>query len=432
MAAIDTVYHYYLSTYANSTVSRYDSHKKSELRDIYNRMVKTNKESPLYKIQNSKDVAKFAIDVKENARRIQNVIASLSADDTGIESAFSKKVASSTDDSIVEAQYIGTNDTSESMDDFEIEVRQLAQPQVNQGHFLYDIGRDIPIGSYSFDLNTASASYEFQFNVNEGEKNRDVLDKLARLIQSADMGLKAKVVENDKEQSALQLESIRTGLGEEESYIFDIVPEGTSDSYLAMQILGINEVASPATNSSFLLNGAEHTAYSNTITINQTFELTFKDVSREGESETIGYKPSVDAVADNLQELVDSYNSIIDIATNSTGEKQQGNKLLADMRRVPAEYRSELESIGLRTQDDGRIDIDRALLADAVTSEDSKENFSVLNAFKDALNERATTASINPMNYVNKVVVAYKNPGHNFATPYISSLYAGMMLDRYC
>ena len=41
MAAIDTVYHYYLSTYANSTVSRYDSHKKSELRDIYNRMVKT-------------------------------------------------------------------------------------------------------------------------------------------------------------------------------------------------------------------------------------------------------------------------------------------------------------------------------------------------------------------------------------------------------
>lgn len=33
----------------------------------------------------------------------------------------------------------------------------------------------------------------------------------------------------------------------------------------------------------------------------------------KAESETIGYKPSVDAVADNLQELVDSYNSIIDM-----------------------------------------------------------------------------------------------------------------------
>ena len=38
---------------------------------------------------------------------------------------------------------------------------------------------------------------------------------------------------------------------------------------------------------------------------------------------------------------------------------------------------------------------------------------------------------MNPMNYVNTVVVAYKNPGHNFATPYITSIYSGMMLDNY-
>lgn len=432
MAAIDTVYHYYLSTYANSTVSRYDSHKKSELRDIYNRMVKTNKESPLYKLQNSKEVARFAIDVKENARNIQNVIASLSENGSGIESAFSKKIATSTNDSVVEAKYIGTNDDTESMDDFEIEVKQLAKPQVNQGHFLNNKGKSIPIGSYSFDLNTNSASYEFQFNVNEGENNRDVLDKLSRLINSANIGLTAEVLENEKNQSALQLESVQTGLSENEEFLFEIIPEGTTNSYVAMQVLGINEVSSPAKNSSFLLNGAEHSSYSNTLTINKTFELTLKDVSRDGESETIGYKPSVDAVADNLQELVDSYNSIIDIATNSIGEKQQGNKLRSDICRVSSEYRNELEAIGLRTVEDGRIEIDRALLSDAITSDDAQESFKVLNTFKDALNERASAASINPMNYVNKVVVAYKNPGHNFATPYITSIYAGMMLDRYC
>ena len=49
MAAIDSAYQYYLSTYGNSTVSRYDTHKKSQLRDTYNKIVKTNKESPLYK-----------------------------------------------------------------------------------------------------------------------------------------------------------------------------------------------------------------------------------------------------------------------------------------------------------------------------------------------------------------------------------------------
>ena len=91
-----------------------------------------------------------------------------------------------------------------------------------------------------------------------------------------------------------------------------------------------------------------------------------------------------------------------------------------------------LEAIGLKTTADGKIHLDRALLSDAISSEDAKESFSVLSAFKDALNEKATKASINPMNYVNKVVVAYKNPNHIQATPYISSVYSGLMLDRYC
>ena len=44
MAKIDSAYAYYASTYANKEVSRYDSHKKSDLRKIYNRIIKTNKE----------------------------------------------------------------------------------------------------------------------------------------------------------------------------------------------------------------------------------------------------------------------------------------------------------------------------------------------------------------------------------------------------
>lgn len=395
-------------------------------------MVKTNKESPLYKIKETKNAARFAIDIKESARQIQNVISSLSGGGKGIEAAFSKKVASSTDDEMVEAKYIGANDESEATESFDIEVRSLAEPQVNQSNFLYSGVRDIPVGNYSFDLNTPSASYEFQFSVNDGETNRDILNKLARLINSANLGLKTEILENDNRQSALRLESSQTGLPEGEQYLFNIVPEGTTDSRTAMGILGISEITSPAKNASFLLNGKEHVSRSNTITVDKTFELKLKGIHNEGESETIGYKPSVDAVADNLQELVDSYNSIIDIATNPVGEEQQGNRLLNDMRSVTLNYNSELEAIGLCSQDDGRIKVDRALLADAISSVDAKESFSVLNAFKDALNDKASNASINPMNYVNKIIVAYKNPGHNFAAPYISSIYAGMMLDRRC
>ena len=92
MAAIDSVYNYYLSTYANTTgPSRYDSHKKSELRDTYNKIIKSNKDSPLYKLNlNDGDMKKFAIDLKEQARYTQHVVSSLSADEGGIE-AFKRR-----------------------------------------------------------------------------------------------------------------------------------------------------------------------------------------------------------------------------------------------------------------------------------------------------------------------------------------------------
>ena len=47
MAVIDSAYQYYLSTYAGSGMSRYDTHKKSQLRAVYNNIVKVNKDSPL-------------------------------------------------------------------------------------------------------------------------------------------------------------------------------------------------------------------------------------------------------------------------------------------------------------------------------------------------------------------------------------------------
>ena len=77
MARIDA-YAYYLSTYGQNRPTRYDSHRKSDLRKIYNQIVKTNREAPLYKLSAEDEVAKYAIDIKENAKAIQTTVASLS------------------------------------------------------------------------------------------------------------------------------------------------------------------------------------------------------------------------------------------------------------------------------------------------------------------------------------------------------------------
>ena len=432
MALIDSAYQYYLSTYGNSAVSRYDTHKKSELRDIYNRIVKVNKESPLYKIKETGDVKKYAIDIKEATRNIQNVIASLSDSNSGIESVFSRKIAQSSDEDTVTAEYIGNdNGTSEKHAGFNIQVKRLATSQTNLGNYLNPDRLDISPGSYSFDLNTNTSSYEFQYTVSPSDSNSTVLHKLAKLINSAGIGLNASVVSNDSGQTALSISSKQTGISENESYLFQILPSADTASMKAIHTLGINHVETDAQNSFFLLNGTEHTSYSNTFTVNNAFDVTLHGISKKDSSAQIGFKTNADAVVDNVQQLVNAYNGIITIA-NQHSSSQSSGKLIRDISNVARAYHNELEAIGLTLEKDSRISTDRSLLLDAVTAEDAADTFTVLNHFKDSLNEKSAEACINPMNYVNKILVAYKNPGHNFATPYITSIYSGMMLDQYC
>lgn len=432
MAAIDSAYQYYLSTYRPSGVSRYDAHKKSQLRAVYNNIVKANKDSPLYKIKYSEDVGRFAIDIKEKTRSIQNVIASLSDSGNGIESVFSKKVAQSSDEDVIRAEYIGDDQSVDDSLRFNVEVRHLATPQTNRGVYLHPEKSDIRPGSYSFDLSTNLSSYEFQYTVNEKENNLAVQEKLIRLINNSNVGLRASLVTNESGYHAMQITSLQTGLSEGEQYLFEILPSPDSASIKAMRTLGIDSVAETASNASFLLNGTEHSSLSNHFTVNNAFSLTLKSTNEEGDATSIGFKANVDAITDNVQSLVNAYNNIIQLSHNYT-TTQQPDKLCKDIASITKTYRNELESYGLRLENDGSIAIDRNLLTDAVTADDAKECFSVLNHFKDDLNVKASEMSINPMNYVDKLLVAYKNPsGHNFAAPYITSIYSGMMLDQYC
>ena len=80
---------------------------------------------------------------------------------------------------------------------------------------------------------------------------------------------------------------------------------------------------------------------------------------------------------------------------------------------------------------DWRIRIDKDILAEAITPDKAENTIDTLTKLKNKLREKSESIIVDPMNYVNKVVVAYKNPGHNFNTPYITSIYSGLMLDNY-
>ena len=431
MSRIDNAYAYYITTYGKKGVSRYDSHKKSDLRKIYNQIVKANKDSPLYKIPNLTDAKKYAIDIKESARSVQNVVASLSDKYGSFEDSFKKRVATSSSPEKVSVSYIGDGNEENHTDSFDIEVQHLATPQVNTGKYLKDNILTMRPGSYSFDLNTPGAAYEFQYSISSDESNLDVITKLANLVNNSNLGIKADILSEGKGASALSLTSVQTGLAENETELFSIAPDASSGSTEIMDTLGISQITEEAQNSAFTLNGTPHSSLTNTFSINQVFELTL-NAPTDGKTVNIGFKANADAIADNVQSLVDSYNSILSIASGyaDTGVSA-GSKLQAELLSIAGANSEALQGIGLLRGEDGTITIDRSLFGQGVSPEEDKAALELLSKCRDAIGKEADSIYINPMNYVNKVVVAYKNPGHNFATPYITSIYSGMMLDEY-
>ena len=391
-------------------------------------MVKANKESPLYKIIQTEKTGEFAIDVKENSRNIENVISAITGESGDIEKTFDKKVVTSSDESVVTASFIDEDSNSNSFSEgFEMEIHKLAKPQVNTGNFLNNNGHAFKEGSYSFDLDTDNNSFEFQFNVNDGDTNNEVIHKIARLVNTAKIGISANILSNDSNQSALELTSHKTGLTEDEDSLFSVNTGGNRNP---VSVLGLENVSQPASNSDFTLNGHRHSSLTNNFTINNTFEVTLKS-----ESETpvrIDFKDNTDAITDNIQNLINAYNGMVDVGAKYATQKGTGS-LYREVTNLAYKQQDALASVGLTIENDGRISVNAERLEQAVTDPAKQdEAFRALNNFKDSLKAFAKRTNINPMNYANKLVVAYKNPGKSFSTPYANSAYTGMLLDGYC
>ena len=167
---ISSAYSYYISQYGWKSNSKYDTHTKNQLKNSYGRVLKTNSQTPTYKVDFSVAAQKYAIDLKEHARQLCYIAKDLSDDKSG-EMTF-KKSASSSNPEAVSAEFIG--DSSSDCEPVEISVSQLATHQVNTGNFLQSNQKLLNPGTYSFDLNINNLTYEFEFNVSEDENNGDV------------------------------------------------------------------------------------------------------------------------------------------------------------------------------------------------------------------------------------------------------------------
>lgn len=431
--ALNTVYNNYLSTYTPKALTKYDTHKKSELRKVYNSIVKMNKDAPWYLPTTSRQTQHYAVDLKENARNLHNTIAQLGGleEDNGL---LSKKSAYSSDENIVKASYIGPQRPKDEIPDLRLEVKSLASSQENLGYFLTDEKVALAPDTYSFDVGVNDMNYEFQFTIGESETNRDVQERLARLINNSDIGLKAALAESEG-RTSLRLTSESTGLSPEQSQIFTVSDTHTSKASGAVDYFGLDYVSRDASNAQFLLNGEERTSSSNHFTIGKMFDIQLTGISPDDKAVQIGLKTDVESLTDNVSHLISGYNDFLRTASAYLDSQSQSRKLVQEFKGIAAVYRPSMESMGMKITEDGTLDVNREQLRRSASQSDNiSETFAYLKNFSTTLLRKSDQVSLNPMDYVDKTMVAYKNPiaSRNYVSPYSTSAYTGMMFNSYC
>lgn len=445
-----TIYNQYSTAYMpRKSDTRYDSHRRSELRTICANMAKINRDNPLYLLKPNPDTQKFVVELKENIRDLRNtIIDSLG----GVDNAdFNGKIAYSTNDNIVSAKYIGIQtlpeqlpgksdgdgsvvSTSGEIPSYDIEVISLASPQVNLGRYLPMEERSLEPGDYSFDVNIHDLGYEFQFTINENDTNHEIQQRLSRLINNSKIGLNASVEEGEDGTSALRIESNRVGIDFGQSpRIFSISESSGERTSGAVDHLGINYVAREASNAHFKVNGMEAQASSNTFILQNDYEVTLNGISEnEGQTTTIGVKPDTIALQENISRLIGGYNDFIRSVSEYRESQEPSLHITRELNKIAGFYQSKMGDLGISPNEDGTLSLNGDKLNEAVSLEEAPEALTSLKAFSQSVLRKSDNIALNPINYVNKVVVAYKNPSHMLYSPYVTSAYAGMMFNNYC
>lgn len=425
---IGSVYDYYLTTYASKPATKSDTHKKSELRNVYNNIVNISKKSPLYKINVSADMQKYVIDLKENARFLLDDINNLVFDTSSVHNY---KYTSDNEDIISVTSLIPSETTANEslVEDYNIKVESLATPQVNTGNYLRDDSLNFTLGEHAFEVEINNTTYELQFNVNKSDTNSTILEKISRLVNHSDIGLHANVLHLGG-NSTLEISSTSTGTTANPT-TFKISESYRDTINDTIGVLGIDNITSYPKNAKFTLNGLEKTSVGNTFTINKSLEITLKSVTSDGTEAKISRKNNLDSIIDSIKELVSGYNNIVDISKSKVNDNGDAAKLNKEMRITALRHKNELESVGLSLKEDGLLEFDEAIILQASQENSLNETLDNLTSFKNGLEKKLSDITINPMKYVNKIMISYPHPSKAFANPYVTSIYSGMMYNGY-
>lgn len=425
---IDT-YNYLATTFYNrpATKNNNTSHDKKELKNVYNSIVKMNRESPLYMFNLSDDNQEFAVNVKESAYNLSSLLDEFTSDSD----IFDKTVFSSSDSDSV-AISVDNKSNASSLSDFFIKVDGLATKQANEGRHVYPESSGLSPGRYSFNITVFDDIYSFQFPVSSGMNNKDIQDSLTDFINQSNIGLNTYVAGDIEENKTfIKLENEFTGSGSNDKPSFYFEDITTVNGRGIAEYFDLNNITQEGKNAHFNIDGVDRTTHSNTFTYNNS--ITISLLQETDDPVLITKTSDPDVMLNTLERFTNSYNNLIDTAISGQSGGNESYKLINSVSSASSKFRSSLEACGVNIGSDGKLTIDKSLAYQAVDDGDLLELLSDKNGVIGNIKNKVDGISLNPMEFIKKTIVTYPNISKPATSnPYVTSIYSGMLFNYYC
>jgi hypothetical protein len=293
------------------------------------------------------DALEYLRGVQSGANRL---LATL--EDVGRRDVFSEMEAASANN-----RYLTVDRNSETANDFEdseVRIDQIARGQENEGYGLRSRAENpAAVGENRFSITQNGRTTEYAVNVEEGDTNADVNRRIADAVNSANIGVRATVTEEDG-NSVLTLESRDTG---EQNAFSAYDTEGA-----LLNNAGVTAATQNAQDASYRINGNHtQTSADNSINLGNGVEATLRGAT-QGEAVTVSAQQNSRGQAGAMRELVNGVNNLVSLAERGGA----GNRLGNDLNALLGSYAYALEEVGISGARDGRLSIDQDRLNTAI------------------------------------------------------------------
>lgn len=426
-----SVYNHLMQGLIMMRPNRFDTHKKSELQNVYRDIMRLTSEQPLYKVTFDESAQEYTLGIKNAALSLSSMIKELHTDDGS--SVFKNQILVSDNPEAVDVSVLEGSNIPDSDLPLTVEVSTLSSPQENHGNFVPAGESALVSGQYNFTIGIEENIYSFQFNVSNGSTNLELQKKLADFINKTSIGLRTRIVqEPETGESRLDLIAITAGASDGKASFCPADVRFPDDaSHGIITHFGLDQIGKAPVNTCFSINGVSKEVRGRSYLYNNALTLSINETTSGAVS--IGKVTNQEPIAEKLRAFVDKYNSIFDYVEEKQPDNHRAKKLLYELGNTLRQFSTQLEPCGLSVSKPGTLSVDEKTMYIAAGNGTLEHLFSEESRFSDVLIKKLSDISLNPMEYLNKTVVTYPNiAAKKTLNPYVSSIYCGLLYNNYC